>query len=302
VEIHQLRYFCAVAQTGSFTKAAAREGVAQPSLSQQISRLEDSVGSKLFDRLGRGIKLTEFGRALLPQALEILRQVNEARSSLESLRSGIGGRLRIGCIPTITPYFLAPRLRDFASRFPEVDIRLTEEITPSLVQMLQSGELDIAIVSPPVHNPDVICSDLFREPVLVAMSQDHRLAAEEQIRLPELVGERLLLLRGGHCFRDNALTICKRASATFEATFETNQFSSILPLVAAGFGVSLVPQMAIGDNTGCRFIPLDREAFRRIGYMRNRQHGAGAAQKAFIGWLRELAKQNSSLESSGPSS
>jgi len=291
MEIHQLRYFCAVAKTGSFTKAALQEGLAQPSLSQQISRLEESVGSKLFDRLGRGVKLTEFGRALLPRAIEILRHVNEARSSIESLRSGIGGRLRIGAIPTITPYFLAPRLRDFATKFPEVDIRLTEEITPNLIAMLQSGELDIALVSPPVNNPDVICSDLFREPVLVAMGEHHRLAAEEYIRLPELVGERLLLLRGGHCFRDNALTICKRANASFEATFETNQFSSILPLVAAGFGVSLVPQMALSENSGCRFIPLDREAYRRIGYMRNRQHGAGAAQKAFIGWLREQGKQ-----------
>jgi LysR family hydrogen peroxide-inducible transcriptional activator len=291
MEIHQLRYFCAVARTGSFTNAAVQEGIAQPSLSQQISRLEDTIGSKLFDRLGRGVKLTEFGRALLPQATEILRQVNEARSSIESLRSGVGGRLRIGCIPTITPYLLAPRLRDFATRFPEVDIRLTEEITPNLVQLLQSGELDIAVVSPPVNNPDVICSDLFREPIFVAMAEDHRLAHEDHIRLPELVGERLLLLRGGHCFRDNALTICNRASASFEATFETNQFSSILPLVAAGFGVSLVPQMALSAGSGCRFIPLDREAFRRIGYMRNRQHGAGAAQKAFIKWLRDLARQ-----------
>ena len=291
MEIHQLRYFCAVARAGSFTKAAVQEGVAQPSLSQQISRLEENVGSKLFDRLGRGVKLTELGRALLPQATEILRQVNEARSKIEELRSGVGGRLRIGCIPTITPYLLAPRLRSFVTQFPEVDIRLTEEITPNLVQLLQSGELDIAVVSPPVNNPDVICSDLFREPILVAMAEDHRLAQEAQIRLPELVGERLLLLRGGHCFRDNALTVCNRANASFEATFETNQFSSILPLVAAGFGVSLVPRMALSDGCGCRFIPLDREAFRRIGYMRNRQHGAGTAQKAFIGWLRQISRQ-----------
>ncbi len=291
VEIRQLRYFCAVARTGSFTKAAVQERVAQPSLSQQVSKLEDSLGSKLFDRLGRGVQLTEFGRALLPRANEILRQVNEAQSTMETLHSGVGGRLRVGCIPTITPYFLAPKLRDFVQNFPEVDIRLTEEITPNLVQMLQGGELDIAVVSPPVNNPDVICSDLFREPILVATAQDHRLAHAEQIRLPELVGERLLLLRGGHCFRDNALTICNRASANFEATFETNQFSSILPLVAAGFGVSLVPRMALSQGSGCRFIPLDRGAFRRVGYIRNRQHDASAAQKAFVGWLREVGRE-----------
>src|ERR1035438_5184730 len=98
--IHQLRYFCAVARTGSFTRAAGEEGIAQPSLSQQIVKLEQTMGSKLFDRLGRTVQLTEYGRALLPQALAILRQANEARSSLDALRRGVGGHLSVGCIPT----------------------------------------------------------------------------------------------------------------------------------------------------------------------------------------------------------
>jgi len=123
MELHQLRYFCAVARTGSFTRAAIEEGVAQPSLSQQIVKLEQTLGAKLFDRLGRSIQLTEYGRTLLPQALAILRQVNEARSTLESLRRGVGGNLSVGCIPTLTPYFLAPRLSDFAHRFPDVELQ-----------------------------------------------------------------------------------------------------------------------------------------------------------------------------------
>jgi LysR family hydrogen peroxide-inducible transcriptional activator len=291
MEIHQLRYFCAVARTGSFTKAAVREGIAQPSLSQQISRLESNLGSQLFDRLGRGVKLTEFGRALLPQALDILRQVNNARGALESLRLSVAGRLTIGCIPTITPYFLAPRLRNFVDQYPDVDLRLVEDITPNLVELLQSGEIDLAVISPPVHNPDIVSSDLFREPIAVAVGKKHRLASETCVSLPELRGEKMLLLKEGHCFRDNALTICNRARANFVSIFETNQFSSILPLVAAGFGISLVPQMAMDAVSGCAFLPLEREAYRRVGYIRVRQHALGTAQRAFINWLRATARK-----------
>jgi LysR family hydrogen peroxide-inducible transcriptional activator len=292
MEIHQLRYFCAVARSGSFTKAASLEGIAQPSLSEQISRLEQSLGSKLFDRLGRGVQLTEAGRALLPEAQNILRQVNGARTKVESLRQGVAGRLVIGCIPTITPYFLAPNLPDFAESFPDVELRLIEETTPALVEMLQGGDIDLAVISPPVTNPDMVCSDLFREPILVAINPDHPLARERSVSLSRLKDEKLLLLKEGHCFRDNALTVCSRSRAMFGNTFETNQFSSILSLVAAGFGVSLVPRMAATAGSGCAFIPLDREAHRRIGYMRVRQHALGTAQKAFLRWLRELATRD----------
>src|ERR1700730_13429920 len=126
MELHRLRYFCAVVRTGSFTRAAIEEGVAQPSLSQQIGKLEQTMGSKLFDRLGRTVQLTEYGRTLLPQALAILRQVNQARSTLESLRRGVGGHLSVGCIPTLTPCFLAPRLSRFTERLPDVELWVRE--------------------------------------------------------------------------------------------------------------------------------------------------------------------------------
>ena len=290
MEINQLRYFCAVAKTGSFTKAAEQEGIAQPSLSQQIVKLETTLSAKLFDRLGRGVQLTEFGRALLPQALDILQRVNGARIEIDSLRRGVAGRLSIGCIPTITPFFLAPRLSQFAARYPDVQLRLVEEITPKLVELLQAGELDVAVASLPVNNPDIVCSDLFKEPILVALGRDHRLARAKKISLPELQHEKILLLKEGHCFRDNALTICSRARVSYSSMFETDQFSSIFPLVSSGLGISLVPQMAARADTGCKFLPLEREVFRRIGYMRIRRHAAGTAQRAFVEWLREVVR------------
>ena len=291
MELHQLRYFCSVALTGSFTKAALQEGITQPSLSQQVDKLERTVGARLFDRLGRSVKLTEAGQALLPQAAEILRLVYGAQNKLRSLQHGIGGRLVVGCIPTIMPYFLAPNVSGFVNQYPDVQLRLVEEITPTLVSLLQTGEIDLAIISPPVANPEVVCSELFREPILVAVGKQHKLANVKSILLPDLASEKLLLLKEGHCFRDSALTVCSRANTPFVSIFETNQFSSILPLVSAGFGISLVPQMAAEEQSGCSFLKLERGAHRRVGYMRVRQHALGPAQKTFIQWLRALSRE-----------
>jgi LysR family hydrogen peroxide-inducible transcriptional activator len=290
MEFHQLRYFCAVVRTGSFTRAAAEEGVAQPSLSQQIVKLEQTMGSKLFDRLGRSVQLTEYGRTLLPQALAILRQANEARSTLESLRRGVGGHLSVGCIPTLTPYFLAPRLSDFMRRFPDVELRLMEETTPKLVELLQAGKLDLALVGLPVNSPEMLCSELFREPIWVVVATGHRLAAQDQVKLADLRGQKMLLLKEGHCFRDDALRICSRARMPFAPMFETDQFSSIFPLVASGLAITLAPEMAAHTARGCRLLPLERETFRRVGYIRVRRHVAGAAQSAFVKWLRETVR------------
>jgi LysR family hydrogen peroxide-inducible transcriptional activator len=287
MEMHQLRYFCAVARTGSFTRAAVEEGVAQPSLSQQIVKLEKSLGARLFDRLSRTVQLTEYGRTLLPKAQTILREVNEARSALQSLRRGVGGQLSVGCIPTITPYFLAPRLSRFTSGFPQVELRLVEETTPKLVELLQAGELDLALVGLPVKSPEMLCSELFREPIRVAVGKTHRLAERKEVHVPELRGEKILLLREGHCFRDDTLKICSRAGTVLASMFETDQFASIFPLVAAGLGIALVPESAARDATDCLIMPLQPEAWRRVGYIRVRRHEAGAAQTAFVNWLRE---------------
>jgi LysR family transcriptional regulator, hydrogen peroxide-inducible genes activator len=290
MELHQLRYFCAVVRTGSFTRAAVEEGVAQPSLSQQIVKLEQTMGSKLFDRLGRSVQLTEYGRTLLPQALAILRQVNEAHSTLESLRRGVGGHLSVGCIPTLMPYFLAPRLSDFTRRFPDVELRLMEETTPKLVELLQAGKLDLALVGLPVTSPEMLCSELFRERIWVVVGPGHPLAARDQVQVADLRGEKMLLLKEGHCFRDEALRVCRRARMPFHAMFETDQFSSIFPMVASGLGITLAPQMAAHTAGECRLLALERETFRRVGYIRVRRHVAGAAQKAFVTWLREKVR------------
>ena len=286
MEFHQLRYFCAVAKAANFTRAAEQLGISQPSLSQQIGRLEKKIGAPLFVRLGRTVRLTPYGEALLPRALEILKEISETESSLSNLQEGTRGVLRVGVIPTIMPYLIAPRIHDFCRKFPDLEIQLSEKITARLVEDVQAGLLDLAVLSLPIANPDLVCSELFREALFLAVCKSHPLAKNKIVGLKDLRPERLLLLREGHCFRENVMTACTRANAQVESVFETDQLGSIFPLVASGFGITLVPAMAAAGAAGCVIIPLSPGSVRRVGYIRSRRHFVGKPMRAFVQWLK----------------
>jgi LysR family transcriptional regulator, hydrogen peroxide-inducible genes activator len=289
MQLHQLRYFHTVARAGSFTRAAEELGVGQPSLSQQIRALEKSIGTPLFERLGRSVRLTAFGEALREPAQNILREVAMAQNSLADLREGVCGRLRIGVIPTILPYWIAPRIPDFQKAFPEVDVQLVEDSTARLVEKLQSGDLDIAVASLPVKNPDIICSELFREPLFLAVSKGHPLADKSAVDLRAFVDEPLLLLKEGHCLRDNVLMACTKSKAELRSIFESHQLESIFQLIRVGFGVTLVPAMASAHGAGCTLIPLKGSHTRRVGYLRARRHVITRPMRELTSWLRSVA-------------
>ncbi len=288
MELHQLRCFSAIVRAGSFTRAAEQLGITQPSLSQQIRKLEKQVGSPLFERLGRSIRLTTYGEALRQPAAEIMQQVAEAKSSLDNLQEGVRGKLRVGVIPTIMPYFIAPRIGEFLNRFPKVDLQLIEDTTPRLVEQLQAGDLDLALSALPVRNPDIVCSELAREPLFLAVAAQHPLAGESAVDLQNLRNERLLLLKEGHCLREDVLMTCTRAKAELRSIFETDQLASIFQLVRAGFGVTVIPAMASSHSAGCKLVPLQGNSFRRIGYLRAKRHFVSRAMREFAAWLRTL--------------
>ena len=146
MEIHQLRYACAVADTGSFSRAAERCQVAQPSLSQQILKLEQDLGAKLFDRLGRSTRVTEAGRAFLPHARSILENVESARSSVTVQQTDVRGSVSVGVIPTIAPYLMPAYATGFTEKFAEARMRIVEDMTPALVDGLRDLSIDLAIL------------------------------------------------------------------------------------------------------------------------------------------------------------
>lgn len=293
MELHQLRYFCAIVRAGSFTRAAEQLGITQPTLSQQIRSLEKQIGNPLFERLGRSIRLTSYGEVLSQRAVNILQQVAEAQSTMTELQFGVHGRLRVGVIPTVMPYLIAPRIGDFMGRFPEVDLQFAEYTTRRLLEQLQSGEIDLAISGLPVRNPDIVCSQLFREPLLLAVALDHALARAKAVDLHDLRHERLLILREGHCLRDDVLMTCSRAKTDLKSVFETDQLASIFQLVRSGFGLTIVPAMAAPHATGCKLIPLRGSASRRIGYLRARRHFATRPMREFTSWLRHIVPASS---------
>ena len=263
----QMECFCAVARTGSFTKAAAELALAQPSLSEQISKLEQALNCALFERLNRRVELTPLGEALLPKARAVLEDAAALPRHLEAAREGVDGLLRVGAIPTILPYFLTPSLRGFVDRYPRVDLHLREATTDQLLKQLQDGVLDIAIVSVPVQGAGLVVRELFCEPLYLAVPQDQTLASASKVRLRRVSHERLLILKDGHCLRDETLTICNRGSA--------------------GFGVSIIPEMARRAAEGCRLIPIDPKAARRVGYVKLQRRYVSKTMEAFTAFLRE---------------
>jgi LysR family hydrogen peroxide-inducible transcriptional activator len=289
MEIHQLGYFCAVVKTGSFTKAAELEGVSQPTLSQQIRRLEQSLGAELFARQGRAVRLTHAGNSLYPFAQEILHQSKQAAAQVRHLTTDIRGALRVGVIPTILPYLVAPHLPEFLGKYPDIEIQLTEDVTERLVERLQACDLDLIIVSLPLHHRDLVCSALMRDPLVLVTPRNHRLAAPPESRHLDLFGERLLLLKDGHCFRDEMLTACKHSRSEMSPIFESGHFGTIFPLVASGAGVTIAPMMAARYASNCSVVPLQKPQFRQIGYARLKSSGTFKPLSAFTKWLRSLA-------------
>jgi len=286
MELHQLRYFCAVAETGSFSRAAEQSHVSQPSLSQQILKLEDELGARLFDRLGRSVRLTELGKTFLPRARAVLRELEAAKDDVVEGKKFIGGLITIGVIPTVAPYFLPPRLTVFSRKYPQVQLTVVEEITPVLLDRLRAGTIDVAILALPVRGHEFDTFPLLTERLYAALSKKHKLSSRQTLSLKDLRDQPFLLLRDGHCFRDTAVSACDRARLHPQIVFESGQFSSLLSMVGAGMGVSIVPEMAIDKKTACRYVPIaDEHAVRTIGAAVLRGRSLTRAHQSFLSLL-----------------
>lgn len=290
MEVHQLRYFCAVAETGSFTRAAQRERVAQPSLSQQIMKLEKELGVRLFDRLGRSVRLTDPGQSFLPRARAVLWELKAAKDEVAERQSTVSGPVCVGVIPTIAPYFMPSRLALFSRKFPRTSITVVEDVTVRLMDRLRAGMIDLAVVALPARGHDLESYELRTERLYAIFPKNHRLAKKRTVLMKELREEPFLLLRDDHCFRETAIEVCKRARLLPQVIFESGQFSSILGMVGAGLGVSIVPEMALEQRSDCKFILItDERASRTIGVATLKGRFLSRVQRAFLTHLRTSA-------------
>jgi LysR family transcriptional regulator, hydrogen peroxide-inducible genes activator len=283
MEIHQLRYFCAVVRHGTFTRASEAQHVTQPSLSQQILKLEAELGAPLFDRMPRLAKLTVFGKAFLPKAERILRDLEDAKTEMLEMTGEEKGSVVLGVIPTIAAYLLPTILSSFSTQHPLVKIQVIEEITPLILERLHEGTADMAIVALPVQGAELETTELFSERFFAVLPEDHPRAKQKSIRLANLRDEPFLLLKEGHCFRDGLIAACRESRIRPSVAFESGQFSTILAMVSAGMGVSAVPAMAVQPVPECRFIPITgKRSMRTIGIVRLRHHFETRAQQALM--------------------
>jgi LysR family transcriptional regulator, hydrogen peroxide-inducible genes activator len=245
--LRQLRYFDALARHSHFGRAAAACSISQPALSMQIKELEDALGTVLIERGARQVRLTKLGEEAALRVRGILRAVDELGDFARASRDRLAGRLRLGMIPTIAPYLLPAVMGDLTRLHPELDIHVREALTTKLIQELTDGRLDAAIVALPVSEPSLTEVALFAENFLLVRPGEHEGAP---VPGSETLSEmRLLLLEEGHCFRDQALSFCNMQSPLPGEVLDASSLSTLVQMVGAGMGVTLIPEMAVPVET-----------------------------------------------------
>jgi LysR family hydrogen peroxide-inducible transcriptional activator len=302
MELHQLRYFVAVAQAGNFSRAAERCHVSQPSLSQQILKLEKRLGQPLFHRLGRRAVLTDAGRLLLERATVILATLEDAEARLRATSDPEGGRLAIGVIPTIAPYLLPRTLEGFVRRFPKVEMVVREDLTAHLVPAVVEGELDLAIVALPVVDEHLEFESLLVEPLWLTLSPGHPLTRRKRIGLEDLAEERFILLNEMHCLGEQILNFCRAHECQPQIACRSAQIGTIQALIALGQGISLLPEMARRADRGGRLIyrALSGDSPQRtVAAVWHRHHYHGPLVDQFLVELRRWSAEQQ-LSEEGP--
>ena len=284
MELHQLRYFVAVAEEGSFSRAAAREHVAQPSLSQQIQKLEFDVGERLFDRLPRSIVLTEAGKHLLDYARRVLLEMTNARRCLEDLKRNVCGHLTVGGILTIAPFVLPALIEKFQNRYSNVTLEIFEDATENLALRLEDGTLDLALVSSCNESPALQRHSLGNEPLLLLLSREHPLAKRTKVKWSDLKSQKFLLLHEMHCLSAQVCELLEANHLQPQLAARAAQLATIAKMVESGLGVTLVPQMMLNSelSSGCVALPFAPPVpMREINILRNPLRLESRAAAAF---------------------
>jgi LysR family hydrogen peroxide-inducible transcriptional activator len=244
LKLKDLRYLVAVADHRHFGRAAARCCVSQPTLSAQLKKLEQSLGVQLIERTPNNVSLTAAGEEIVARARRIIEASDEVVALARNQHDPLAGRLRVALLPTIGPYLLprvAPAIR---KRLPRVALCLFEYQTAPMLERLRAGELDLGILALPVELTGLVARELYREPFVVALPEHHALAARATVPVTELKNETLLLLEEGHCLRDQALEVCGRVGLRDSQDFRATSLETLRQMVAAGAGVTLLPELA----------------------------------------------------------
>jgi LysR family hydrogen peroxide-inducible transcriptional activator len=242
MEFDQLRYFLKVAERSNFTRAAEDLAISQPALSRSIQKLEEELGQPVFARKTRNVSMTEAGVLLQARAQQILTIVEDTKAEITD--DGISGRVRIGVIPTIAPYFLPDLLSQFSKEFSSASVTVQEDTTDELMKSCTQGEIDLAVLALPIPAKYLEVEELFEEELLLVLPPDHPLVEKPKIRLNDIEQLPFVLLNEAHCLSDNIETFCRQRSFQPVSVERTSQLTTVQELVSLSHGVSMVPSMA----------------------------------------------------------
>jgi len=268
--LRQLEYLVAVAEARSFHRAAEACHVTQPGLSQQIQQLEGLLDVQLFERDRRRVVVTPAGRALAERARRVLAEARDLMDEAAGHARPLCGRLRLGVIPTVAPYWLPRVLPEVRRRHPELSLLLREDRTDTLVEALEAGDLDLLLLALDVPLGRAETLPLFDDPFVAALPAGHRLARRERLQQSDLAGESVLLLEDGHCLREHAWAVCRQGGASEWGDFRASSLVTLTQMVASGAGITLLPEMSLPVEAegveGLVCVPFRRPVpVRRIG-------------------------------------
>jgi LysR family hydrogen peroxide-inducible transcriptional activator len=244
MNLRDLRYFVALADTRHFGKAAERSFVSQPTLSAQIKKLETYLGVQLIERQPRKVTLTETGAKILPLARRVLQESDEIVSLARNEHDPLSGKLKLGLIPTIGPYLLPLVARKLRKQLPRLKLMLYEYQTQPLLEKLRAGDLDLGILALPVPLDGLEERALYDESFTLAVPNNSPLAKRSNVKIDDLNGETLLLLEDGHCLRDQALDVCSHINVKESEDYRATSLETLRQMVAAGLGITLLPELA----------------------------------------------------------
>ncbi len=293
MELRQLEYFVAIVETGSFSLAAERCNITQPSLSQQIIKLENEIGQQLFHRLGRSIMLTEVGKVLYPRARSILSDVQQAQFAVTEGYSPESGHVAIGIIPTLGPYLLRDTIRHFKEEYQEARLMIYEDTTDVLLSRLINAELDVCYISLPVDRQQIVTEKLFVEPLYVAIAEGHDLAALPTMPASLLKTTPFIQLTDKNCLSDQLEAFCYVQKIAPPIVYQTTQLATALEFVSLSMGASLVPACAAASypHQDIRFLDIsENPPSRVIVAARHRARSISVLDRGFTSSLVETWK------------
>jgi DNA-binding transcriptional LysR family regulator len=289
IALQQLAYFVSVAEHGNLTRAAATLHLAQPSLSNQLRRLERDLGTDLFERIPRGVALTPAGRALLPIARHTLADVEQLRRTANELTSPDGGTLRVGATPSLSSVLLPAALTAFHAHHRHVTLEFVEAGSEDLIERLERDDLDLALVILPVSHRAVETVPLAEEDLVAVVGQGHPLAARQRLGIADFQGVPLVIPRTGYTIRSTVIAACRLAGFEPTVVCDGGELSGVMALVARGLGAAVIPSIVASHQPGLRAIRIDRPRLvRTIGLARRAGAVGPASARTFATELFEL--------------